>query len=94
MSDTPDPDRAARAIAENVYAAFCRQATMPAHPLEEQTILTRLVEAIRPQIGIGSTGAIVEAANAALSAWEQRDPNVRGPRVVAVNQTDGSVTLG
>ncbi|MFK5599937.1 hypothetical protein ACFZ8E_23515 [Methylobacterium sp. HMF5984] len=94
MSDTPDPDRAARVIAENVYAAFCRQGTMPAHPLEEQTIVTRLVEAIRPQIGIGSTGAIVEAANAALSAWEQRDPDVRGPRVVAVNQTDGSVTLG
>lgn len=66
---------------------------MPAHPLEEQTVVTRLIEAIRPQIGIGSTGAIVEAANAALSAWEQRDPDVRGPRVVAVNQTDGSVTL-
>ena len=93
MSETPDPDRAARAIAENVYAAYCRQATMPAHPLEEQTIVTRLVEAIRPQIG-GSPGAIVEAVNAALSAWEQRDPDVRGPRIVAVNQTDGSVTLG
>ncbi|TXM93695.1 hypothetical protein [Methylobacterium sp. WL116] len=80
MSDTPDPDRAARVIAENVYAALCRQATMPAYLLEEQTIVTRLVEAIRPQIGIGSTGAIVEAANAALSAWEQRDPDARGPR--------------
>ena len=93
MNDTPDLDRAARTIAENVYVAFCRQATMPAHPLEEQTILTRLVEAIRPQIGIGSTGAIVEAANSALSDWEQRDPDVRGPRVFAVDQTDGSVTL-
>ncbi len=49
--DTPDADRVARVIAENVYAAFCRRATMPAHPLEEQTILARLVEAIRPQIG-------------------------------------------
>ena len=56
-NDTPDADRAARVIAENVYAAFCRQATMPAHPLEEQTILARLVEAIRPHIGSGSPGA-------------------------------------
>jgi hypothetical protein len=92
--DTPDADRVARAIAENVYAAFCRRATMPAHPLEEQTILARLVEAIRPQIGRGAPGAIVEAANAALSAWEQRDPDVRGPRVVAVNPVDGAVTVG
>ncbi len=94
MSDTPAPDRAARVIAENVYVAFCQQATMAARPLEEQTILTRLVEAIRPQIGSGAPGAIVEAANAALSAWEQRDLEVRGPRVVAVNQIDGAVTLG
>ncbi|MCJ2133361.1 hypothetical protein MKK69_04670 [Methylobacterium sp. J-026] len=79
-------------IAENVYVAFCQQATMPAHRLEEQTILTRLVEAIRPRIG-SSPGAIVEAANAALSAWEQRDPDVRGPRVVSVNQIDGSVIV-
>ena len=74
MSDTSEPDRAARVIAENVYVAFCQQATMPAHPLEEQTILTRLIEAIRPQIGSGSPAAIIEAANAALSAWEQREP--------------------
>ena len=93
MNETPDLDRAARAIAENVYAAFCRQATMPAHPLEEQTVVTRLVEAIRPHVG-GAPEAIVEAANAALSAWEQRDPDVRGPRVVAVDPADGSVTLG
>ncbi|SFM16456.1 hypothetical protein [Methylobacterium pseudosasicola] len=92
--DTPDADRAARVIAENVYAAFCRQATLPIRPMEEQTILARLVEAIRPQIGNGAPGAIVEAANAALSAWEQRDPEVRGPRVVAVNPIDGAVTVG
>ncbi|MCJ2124185.1 hypothetical protein [Methylobacterium sp. J-077] len=92
--DTPDADRAARVIAENVYAAFCRQATMPSRPLEDQTILARLVEAIRPQIGSGAPGGIVEAANAALSAWEQRDPEVRGPRVVAVNPIDGAVTVG
>ena len=94
MSDTPAPDRAARVIAENVYAAFCRQATMPAHPLEEQTILTRLVETILPQIGSGSPGAIIDAVNAALSAWELRDPDIRGPRVTAIDQSDGAVTLG
>ena len=84
MSDTPALDRAARVIAENVYAAFCRQATMPAHPL---------VEAIRPQIGVGSPGAIIEAVNGVLSAWEERDPDIRGPRIASVNQIDGSVTL-
>ncbi|MHB2204927.1 hypothetical protein [Methylobacterium sp. CM6257] len=94
MSDTPAPDRAARVIAENVYVAFCQQATMRVHPQEEQMILARLVEAIRPKIGSGSPGEIVEAANTALSVWEQRDPNVRGPRVVSVNEIDGSVTLG
>jgi hypothetical protein len=94
MSDTPAPDRAARVIAENVYVAYCRQATMQVHPQEEQTILTRLVEAIRPQIGSSSPGAIIEAANTALSVWERRDPDVRGPRVVSVNQTDGSVIVG
>lgn len=94
MSDTPAPDRAARVIAENVYVAYCRHATMQVHPQEEQTILARLVEAIRPQVGSGSPRAIIEAANAALSVWEQRDPDVRGPRVVSVNQTDGSVVVG
>ena len=93
-NDIPDADRAARVIAENVYAAFCRRATMPAHPLEAQTILTRLVEAIRPEIGGGAPGTIIEAANAVLSAWEQRDPEIRGPRVTAVNQIDGAVTVG
>ncbi|MFK5598237.1 hypothetical protein ACFZ8E_14760 [Methylobacterium sp. HMF5984] len=89
----PDADKAARTIAENVYAAFYRQETIPAQSPEEQTIVTRLVEAIRPQISSGSPGAIVEVANAALSAWEQRDPDVSGPRVVAINQTDGAVTM-
>lgn len=93
MSDTPAPDRAARVIAENVYIAFCRQATMPARPLEEQTILARLVEAIRPQIAMGSPGAIIEAVNAALSVWDQRDPDVRGPRVMSINLIDGSVIV-
>ena len=53
----------------------------------------RALEAIRPQIGSGSPEAVIEAANTALSAWEQRDPDVRGPRVASVNQIDGSVTL-
>lgn len=46
--DTPNLDRGARAIAENVYAAFIRQASTRAEPLAEQTILTPLVEAIQP----------------------------------------------
>ncbi|MCJ2011757.1 hypothetical protein [Methylobacterium sp. J-076] len=94
MSDTPAPDRTARAMAENVYAAFCRQARMP-HPFrEEQTILARLAEAIRPQIGTGSPGDIIAAANVVLDEWERRDPDVRGPRVVSANQIDATVTVG
>ncbi|TXM67462.1 hypothetical protein FV226_21765 [Methylobacterium sp. WL12] len=93
MSDTPDPDRAARAIAENVYAAFCRVATMPAELLEEQTVLARLVEAIRPLVPTSSLGAIVEAANGALDAWEQRDADVHGPRVEEIDLGDGAVNM-
>jgi hypothetical protein len=48
MSDTPAHNRAARVIAENAYVASCRQATMPTPPIQEQAILARLVEAIRP----------------------------------------------
>ncbi|MFC6791771.1 hypothetical protein ACFQE0_20550 [Methylobacterium komagatae] len=94
MNETPDADRRARTIAENVYAAYCRQATMPMPYREEQTVLTRLVEAIRPQIGEGSPGELIEAANLVLSEWEQRDAEVRGPRVASINQIDGAVTVG
>ena len=91
--DTPDLDKAARTIAENVYAAFARMATMPADPLAEQTVLTRLVEAIRPEIRQGSMPAIVDAANGALDAWEQRDKDVLGPRIEAIDLRDGAVTM-
>ncbi|MCJ2023135.1 hypothetical protein [Methylobacterium sp. J-067] len=94
MNETPDLDLRARAIAENVYAAYCRQATMPIPYREEQTVLARLVEALRPQIGSGTPGELIEAANIALSDWEQRDAKVRGPRVASINQIDGVVTVG
>lgn len=93
MKETPDSDLHARTIAENVYAAYCRQATMPDPYRQEQTALSRIVEAIRPQIGKGSPGELVEAANVALSEWEQWDAEVRGPRVTSVNPTDGAVTV-
>lgn len=92
MNETRETDRVTRIIAENVYAAFCRTATMPIPYREEQIVLTRLVEAIRPQVGKGSPGELIEAANVALSEWEQRDPEVRGPRVISINQVDGAVT--
>ena len=93
QQDTPDVDKAARTIAENVYAAFTRIATMPTEPLAEQTVLTRLVEAIRLEIQQGSMPAIVDAANGALDAWEQRDKDVHGPRVEAIDLRDGAVTM-
>lgn len=92
MNETPETDRVARVIAENVYAAFCRTATMPVPYREEQIVLSRLVEAIRPKVGEGSPGELIDIANVALSEWEKRDPEVRGPRVVSINQIDGSVT--
>lgn len=94
MNETPDADRRARVIAETVYAAYCRQATMPIPYREEQTVLARLVEAIRPYADKGSPGELIEAANRALSEWEQRDAEVRGPRIASINQIDGSVAVG
>ncbi|KQP59748.1 hypothetical protein [Methylobacterium sp. Leaf108] len=92
MQETPDADKAARNIAENVYFAFSRQATSFIHPAKEQILLTRLVEAIRPEIA-SSQDMIVVAANDALVAWEQANDEVRGPRVASLDLTDGSVTM-
>lgn len=66
---------------------------MPDPYREEQTALTRLVEVIRPQIRKGAPEKLIEAANLALSEWEQSDPEVRGPRVVSINQIDGAVAV-
>ncbi|GJD55387.1 hypothetical protein [Methylobacterium dankookense] len=92
QQDTPAADDRARRIAENAYAAFCRVATMPAHPLAEQTVLARLAEAVRPQVEAGPD-AIVAALNAALDAWEAQDPAIRGPRVASADPADGTVRL-
>ncbi|MEL6062229.1 MULTISPECIES: hypothetical protein [unclassified Methylobacterium] len=92
--DTPEADRTARTIAENVYAAYWQQAQGTTHPQTEQTLLARLVEAIRPEIPGGSPGAIIAAANAVLDALEQRSPGIRGPRVSALNRADGTVAVG
>ena len=91
--DTPDIDMAARRLAENVYVAFAQQATMPAHPLAEQTVVTRLVEAIRGAMPDGSPAAVGSAINAALDAWEMREPEVRGPRVRSLDVGAGTAVL-
>lgn len=93
MNETPEADRIARIIAENVYAAYCRLAKMPDPYREEQTVLTRLVEAVRPHIGQGSPGELIDVVNVVLSQWEERDSSVRGPRIVAINPTDGAVSV-
>ncbi|MER2269758.1 hypothetical protein [Methylobacterium oxalidis] len=93
QQDTPDADRVARTVAENVYAAYSRQMSGATHPQTEQTMLARLAEAIRPQVPSGAPGAIIEAANGVLDAWERQDPEVRGPRVSAIDLIDGSVTV-
>lgn len=92
--DTPDIDMAARRLAENVYGSFAQQATMPAHPLAEQTVVTRLVEAIRGAMTEGgSPEAVGSAIDAALDAWEAREPEVRGPRVRSLDLAAGTAVL-
>ena len=95
QQDIPSVDKAARTIAENVYYAFRGQGTTLIDPPKEQkqTLLARLVEAIRPEIG-ASADAIISAANKALAAWEENNDEAQGPRVASVNLTDGSVTMG
>ena len=92
--DTPEIDRTARTIAETVYAAYWRHAQGSDHPQVEQTILARLAEAIRPALPGGSPGAVIDAANGVLDAFEQQNPGIRGPRVSALDRADGSVTVG
>ncbi|AWN40767.1 hypothetical protein [Methylobacterium durans] len=93
QQDAPDLDRTARTIAENVYAAYMQQAEGGSHAQTEQTLLTRLVEAIRSKVP-GATGRdIIDAANAALDAWEQQSGEVRGPRVSVLNRAEGSVKM-
>ncbi|MHB2211625.1 hypothetical protein [Methylobacterium sp. CM6257] len=91
--DTPAVDRTARTIAENVHVAYWRQALGTNHPQIEQTMLARLVEAIRPEIPGGSPGAIIDAANAVLDALEQQNPGLRGPRISALDRADGAVGM-
>ena len=92
MQETPDADKAARNIAENVYSAYERQATTRVHPTKAQTLLARLAEAIRPEIG-SSPGSIITAVNSMLDAWEQTNDEVQGLRVASLNMTDGLVSM-
>lgn len=91
--DTPDVDRTARAIAENVCAAYSRQAKGVINPELEQSILARLVEAIRDEVRGGTPRDILDAANAVLDAFEDQNAAVRGPRASALNRADGSVSM-
>ena len=92
MQETPDADKAARNIAENVYSAYEQQATTRVHPTKMQTLLARLAETIRPEIG-SSADSIITAVNKTLDAWEQTNDEVQGPRLASLNMTDGSVTM-
>ncbi|GEP07829.1 hypothetical protein [Methylobacterium oxalidis] len=93
QQDAPDLDRTARTIAENIYAAYTPQGEGGAGQQNEQILLTRLVEAIRPEVPGGTPRDIIDAANAALKAWEQQSGEARGPRVSALNRAEGSVKM-
>ena len=87
-----DPDQAAGLLAERILSAYAQQAQGPTHPQQEQSLLARLVEALRPAVAVGP-GAAVAAANAVLDAWEQAQPDLRGPRVHGLDLAGGAVTL-
>lgn len=92
MSDTPAPDHAARSLAEQVFSAYAQQAEGPLQPQHEQVLVTRLAEAARPRIADGE-GALVAAVNAALDAFEQAQPEIRGPRLAGADAATGVVRL-
>ena len=92
MQETPEADKAARNIAENVYSAYEQQATTRIHPTKMQTLLARLAEIIKPELN-SSPDIIITVVNGTLDAWEQTNDEVQGPRVASLNVTDGSVTM-
>ncbi|WP_238273312.1 hypothetical protein [Methylobacterium cerastii] len=92
VNDMPDVDRTARTIAENVYAAYSRQAEGTIPPQSEQTLMVRLVEAIREEVPGGKPRDILDAANTVLDVWEQ-NAQIRGPRISALDRADGSVAM-
>ena len=93
QQDTPGVDRTARTIAENVCAAYAREAEGPIDTHAKQALVTRLVEAIRTEVPGGTPRDIIDAANSVLDTWEQQHAEVRGPRVTALNRADGSVSM-
>ena len=93
MSDMPNIDGTARAIAENVFSAYSRDAEGVIQPEMEQAVLARLVEAIREEVPGGTPRDILDAANAVLDAFEEQNAEVRGPRASALNRADGSVSM-
>ena len=93
QQDTPGVDRTAHTIAESVQAAYRRHAAGGTQLQAEQTLLARLVEAIRPEVPGATPRDIIDAANAALDAWEQQSGKVRGPRVISLDRADGSVKM-
>jgi hypothetical protein len=93
MSNTPDVHGTARIIAENVFAAYSREAEGTIQPEMEQAILARLVEAIREEVPGGTPRDILDAANSVLNAFEDQNAGVRGPRASALNRADGSVSM-
>jgi hypothetical protein len=91
VQDTPEADKAARDIAENVLAAYVRQVNSRIHPGVEQTLVTRLAEAIRPRLD-ASAEDLVAIANAVLDDVELTAPEMRGPRMTSLNPIDRSFT--
>nr|WP_210348236.1 hypothetical protein [Methylobacterium sp. SD274] len=72
-------------------AAYVRQVNSRIHPGVEQTLVTRLAEAIRPRLD-ASAEDLVAIANAVLDDVELTAPEMRGPRMTSLNPIDRSVT--
>ncbi|WP_232629384.1 hypothetical protein [Methylobacterium sp. Leaf118] len=90
MTDIPEAERAARALAERVYAAYAQRTRGPTPPQLEQFLLTRLVAAIRPTMG---SGEVTGAVNRALESWEQSQGQGGGPRFAQVGEAEEALRL-
>jgi hypothetical protein len=93
QQDTSGVDRTAHTIAESVLTAYTREAEDTAQSQADQTLLTWLMDAIRPVVPGATPRDIIDAANAALGAWEQQNGRVRGPRVTVLNRAEGTVMM-
>ena len=91
---TPDLERAARVVAENVASAVEREQEGPSHhPLIREALMVELLRALLPVMPLQSSAALVEALQS-LRRLLRRFPGGGGRATVRGGRPgDGSVTM-